>query len=616
MTLRDLANMGDPHSHGGDEGGDGIIELMLFQKENGELVSAGEEALPTILRVSVDRTSLQKCVADDDDKRGDGGEGRRRSYEKRLMIVTRGTRGDIQPFVALSRGLATLRNWDITIVTELSYKERLKKATANLSSGIVRFRPTGGDTMTKVSSKTSQTAINLKVCSQQTNAMQKIFLARSEVEFFGSEPAVYYWARKERPDFLMFGFTMATVTLIASEALRIPVMGFVLQPTSIPSAAYPPILPLKESTLEKMSGDAVREKHDHFKMAKFLMDNAGGGIGTGTTDTKSAMRTRRGLQPYKSYETSTWQELRDKNLPLIVPINATMFGGKPDDWSENTVLTDCIFLRGDAIPPVADDAVSFVTNAKSKGGKIVVLAFSSMPVSKTDICAIALKLIRECESKTYVFALVGGQMNDPFPDPRVEISVTKAVAGGRLFLAPGAPFGRLFPLVDAVVLHGGLGTTSEALQAKLPTIVTGVMLLDQRFWGSRCKKMGVGPFGVHVDDFPDVCVENVDRALAENSIWKENASRIGSLLLEEAGDDPSGVKRNVDCVVEMSEVAKPYRYSQSEDSSVATRRRSVAKQLLKESIQSLRKDVRDWDKIDVQMDEDDLFSDEVYVEAV
>ena len=41
--------------------------------------------------------------------------------------------------------------------------------------------------MTKVSSKLSQTAINLKVCAQQTNAMQKIFLARSEVEFFGSE---------------------------------------------------------------------------------------------------------------------------------------------------------------------------------------------------------------------------------------------------------------------------------------------------------------------------------------------------------------------------------------------------------------------------------------------
>ena len=405
----------------------------------------------------------------------------------------------------------------------------------------------------------------------------------------------------------MFGFTMATLTLIASEALRIPVMGFVLQPTSIPSSAYPPILPLKETTLKKMTQDAINEKHDQFKMAKFLMDNAGG-----LSDTKSALRRRRGLQAYKSYETSTWQELKDKNVPLIIPINETMFGGKPDDWSENSILTDCIFLRGNVVPPVADDAMSFITNAKSADGKIVVLAFSSMPVSKTDICAIALKLIDECKSKAYVFALVGGQINDPFPNPNIQKAVEAACAEGKLFLASGAPFGRLFPLIDAVVLHGGLGTTSEAIMAKLPTIVTGVLLLDQRFWGSRCKKMGVGPFGVHIDDFPDVCVENIDKALASNSIWKQNASKIGSLLLDEAGDDSSGVKKNVECVVKMSELAKLYHYSQEEDLSVAMSRRSVAKKLFKKGLESLKESSGKKDKYN----EDELALDEVYVEPV
>ncbi len=136
--------------------------------------------------------------------------------------------------------------------------------------------------MTKVSSKVSQTAMNLKVGARQTNAMQKIILTRSEVEFFGSELVVYHWAAKERPGDLMFGFTMAMVTLIASEALGIPVLGFVLQSTSIPSAAYPPILPLREATLQKMTQEVVREKHDHFKMAEYIMDNAGA-----ETDTRS-----------------------------------------------------------------------------------------------------------------------------------------------------------------------------------------------------------------------------------------------------------------------------------------------------------------------------------------
>lgn len=601
LTLRELADM-DQH---GEEG----MELMLFEEAGGELVAAGKEAAPTILRVSVDGATLPASVAG-----GGSSTGNRGPYAKQLMIVTRGTRGDIQPFVALSRGLAALRNWDVTIVTELGYKAKLKQATAGLGAGVVRFRPSGGDTMAKVSSQLSQTAINLKVCARQTDGMQKVFLSRSEVEFFGSEPAVHHWAARERPDFLMFGFTMATVTLVASEALGIPVMGFVLQPTSIPSAAYPPILPLREAALRKMVTDGdIAESHDEFKMLKYLMDNAGAG-----SCRRADLRRRRGLEEYKSYETSTWQELKDKDVPLIVPINETMFGGKPDDWSENSVFTDCIFLSGKVVPPVADDAIAFIDGARAACRKIVVLAFSSMPVSKTDICSIALKVIDGCESKVSVFALVGGQMDDPFPGRHadVERAVGAAVAAGTLFLAAGAPFGRLFKLADAVVLHGGLGTTSEALVAKLPTIVTGVLLLDQRFWGSRCREMGVGPFGVHVDDFPDVCVEYVDRALRENSAWKENAARIGALLLEQAGDDPSGVKKNVECVAKMSEVAKPYHYSRKEDASEAISKRGVAKKLLKLHLDSFKGHIKKKEEKSDKNEKDKLGLGEVYVEAV
>jgi hypothetical protein len=41
-----------------------------------------------------------------------------------------------------------------------------------------------------------------------------------------------------RPELLVFGFTMAAVTMIISETLQIPLMGFILQPTCIPSKQY------------------------------------------------------------------------------------------------------------------------------------------------------------------------------------------------------------------------------------------------------------------------------------------------------------------------------------------------------------------------------------------
>lgn len=42
------------------------------------------------------------------------------------MLITRGTQGDVQPFVALARGLAETYGWLVTIVTELHYREFVK----------------------------------------------------------------------------------------------------------------------------------------------------------------------------------------------------------------------------------------------------------------------------------------------------------------------------------------------------------------------------------------------------------------------------------------------------------------------------------------------------------
>lgn len=492
----------------------------------------------------------------------------KKKYDKHLMIITRGTRGDVQPFVALARGLAEMKNWEITFVTETTFKANIKKY-ATVEQGAIHWRPSGGDTMTRVNDPLAQKAINLKISAKQTNAMQKIFLARSEIEFFPSEPAIYYWAKELKPDYLMFGFTMVSISMIASEALGIPLLGFVLQPTSIPSIEYPPVIPLKEANYKKLTEDSIKQAHEHHHLIKYCMDNTPvvsklKDLSHDNVNGLASLRERRGLHVFDGYEVNAWQELLDGNYPLIIPINETMYGGKPKDWSENTVFTDCIFLRGDSVPPIADDAQAFLDKAKGMDGKVVVLAFSSMPVSKSQIVSIALKLVQECKEKVCVFALVGKQLALPLDD-HIQQAAQTAQDDGRLFIASGAPFGRLFSLVDAVVLHGGLGTTSETLQAEIPAIVTGVLLLDQRFWGARCSELKVGPFGVHIDDFSDTCVDTVDKAVASDSVWRTNAQEIGKKMKEQAGEDVSGVQRNVEWVLRLSKEAKPYKYETDEE---------------------------------------------------
>jgi len=548
FTVGDLVQM----CHGKE-----TVELMLFHRDTENLVAAGTHGGdPSIVRVGIARNKKDTSGS------ATGTSSSREPYNKRVMIVTRGTLGDVQPFLALARGLADLQNCDVIFVTELEFKGTiLKNHMSAGENGRISFRPSGGNTMKKVNQASSQFAINYKIAAPQTNVMQSLFLSRTEVEFFSSEPAVHYWAEHLKPDLLIYGFTMTAVSMIISESLKIPLVGFLLQPTCIPSTQYPPCLPLLEKNYRKLTESAIAKKHKSSTFLKHIMDN-----GAVLGDSMASMRRRRDLKHFGS--TNVYQELRDKNYPLIVPVNETMFGGKPKDWSEKSVFTDCIFLRGGKVPPIKSDAQAFLDGAKSmKGGKVVILAFSSMPVTKSQIVSIAMKLIHECSepNKVCVFALVNGKELDiPLHSKTLEADSQKARSDGRLFLASRAPFGRLFPLVDAVVLHGGLGTTSEVLQAQIPAIVTGVLLLDQRYWGMRCCELGVGPFGSHIDDFPKHCVEYVDKALRDGSEWKQNAEKVGALMAKEAKEDPSGVQRNVDCVMEMAKDAKPYWFTPDE----------------------------------------------------
>ena len=71
--------------------------------------------------------------------------------------------------------------------------------------------------------------------------------------------------------------------------------------------------------------------------------------------------------------------------------------------------------------------------------------------------------------------------------------------------------------MDAFVVHGGLGTTVEALRMKKPTVVTGLLLMDQRFWGGVVADKGIGPKPTHIDVFnKGACVKFVDGTLCSS----------------------------------------------------------------------------------------------------
>jgi len=98
------------------------------------------------------------------------------------------------------------------------------------------------------------------------------------------------------------------------------------------------------------------------------------------------------------------------------------------------------------------------------------------------------------------------------------------------------------------IVHGGLGTTVEALRMKKPTVVTGPLLMDQRFWGNVCYEKKVGPHHVHIDEFDKVCVDFIDDALDPDDPKGYQAAAAASDWGDTAED---GVGKNVNKFAEI-----------------------------------------------------------------
>lgn len=65
-----------------------------------------------------------------------------------------------------------------------------------------------------------------------------------------------------------------------------------------------------------------------------------------------------------------------------------------------------------------------------------------------------------------------------------------------ILVTDAAPHDWLFPRMRAVVHHGGAGTTGAGLAAGCPTLVVP-FLADQGFWGLRVQRIGAGPAPLH-----------------------------------------------------------------------------------------------------------------------
>lgn len=96
------------------------------------------------------------------------------------------------------------------------------------------------------------------------------------------------------------------------------------------------------------------------------------------------------------------------------------------------------------------------------------------------------------------------------------------------------PHSLIFPACDAIIHHGGCGTTHSAARAGKPQMIFPLMI-DQPYWGNRVFELGIGPDRVKISNVSRKQLEDKVKDLVNNPIYKENASVLGEQIRNEQG---------------------------------------------------------------------------------
>ena len=223
--------------------------------------------------------------------------------------------------------------------------------------------------------------------------------------------------------------------------------------------------------------------------------------------------------------------------PALIP--------KPKDWGQNISISGFFFLNLASNYTPADDLKAFL----DAGPPPVYIGFGSIVLDDPDaMTQLIFDAVRQTGQRVLLSKGWGGMGAE-------EVGIPDGV-----FMLGNCPHDWLFQRVSCVVHHGGAGTTAAGITAGKPTVVVP-FFGDQPFWGAMVARAGAGP-----DPIPNKELTAEKLAEAINFCLKpesqERAQELSSKIAKEKGSDvgAQSFHQNLDvdklrCTVAPSKIA-------------------------------------------------------------
>ncbi len=402
----------------------------------------------------------------------------------RIGLIAYGTRGDVQPILALAKGLNAAGHHARVI------------APANFEAWVrahgLDCAPISVDIQAMMQSEEGIAWVEARNPRQELAMMKRLF---NQV---GLQAARDTLAGAQGMDMLVGGFTSDCFgRAIAAKLGQRYAMASLqpLHPTRSGEATLRPALPRSHSALNLFMG----------KLAERFLYSVYG-------DTANAFRREIGCQPF------TLSSYYDgfHRLPTLNGYSAHVVP-RPTDWPANQHITGYWFLDEDAQWQPPGDLERFI----AAGPAPIYVGFGSATGSDAQrLTQMIVAAIKQAGVRGVIAQGWAGLHAGDLPDS--------------IHLLQSAPHSWLFPRMAGVVHHGGAGTTAAGLRAGVPSFLIP-HFADQPYWARRVHELGVGPKPVDKARLTLAALTNGIWQLASDAGMRERATELGRAIRAEDG---------------------------------------------------------------------------------
>jgi sterol 3beta-glucosyltransferase len=416
-----------------------------------------------------------------------------------ITVLAAGTRGDVQPYVALGAGLQRAGHQVRVPAPELF---RRLITESGLDFEPIRLELNG------VEIQSPQELLRLPEVhaamqgGKGMNLFGLLAFARFIKRHMADYVAAYFdacWACSEDAD-LLIASTVSSGGPDFAEKLGIPCISAAIQPLT-PTRAFPS--PLLAPRDVRLNNAANRLTYHMLRMFSWLMQ------GKPTNNWRREM----GLAPHSG--SSYWRRIQAQTTvygfsPSVLPA--------PVDWPPNHHVTGYWFLDEPSGWQPPADLVRFLES----GPPPVCVGFGSMPGGDPEqMAGVVLEALRLTEQRGVLLS-GWGELGSGISMPETVYSLE------------AIPHSWLFPRVGAVVHHGGMGTTAAVLRAGVPTVAVPSGS-DQAFWAKRVEQLEVG---VHCAALSELTADQLATALHKvttDTTLRQRAAVLGEKIRAEHG---------------------------------------------------------------------------------